>query len=169
MTARTGDSARAPRARPGDRAASAQQFILFFDRHIRGFAAGSGRHSDAAQAVLLWLDARHQATASEIARALQLDRGYLSRILQAFRRDALIGEDLAADRRARFVRLTARGRRLAAALRRARRRRLDGLFDRLSAAEAQALLAAMRRIELILGPKALGPKALGTKALGAGL
>lgn len=150
MTARTNDSARPLRTRSDDRAAAAQRFIVFFNHHIRDFATQPGRHSENEQAVLALLHTRREATASEIARALQLDRGYLSRILQAFRHDALIAEDAAADRRARFLRLTARGRKHAAAVQRSRRRRLDGLFDRLSAAQARALVSAMRRIELIL-------------------
>jgi DNA-binding MarR family transcriptional regulator len=152
MTARTSASARSS-SRRSDRAASAQRFIHFFDRHIRDVAARAGRHSDTEQAILLWLETRGEATASEIARGLALDRGYLSRILQAFRRNALIAEGAAADRRARFVRLTPRGRKRVAALQRERRRRLGALFDHLSAADAQALVAAMRRIEVLLSAR----------------
>jgi DNA-binding MarR family transcriptional regulator len=150
MTARTSASARSSRVPSQDRAASAQRFILFFDRHIRAYHDTAGRYSDTAQSILLALAARRECTASEIAKALQLDRGYLSRILQAFRLEALIAEAGSADRRARVLRLTARGRRRAAALQRAKRRRLGALFDRLSAAEAQTVIAAMREIELIL-------------------
>ena len=150
MTARTSASARSSRVPSQDRAASAQRFILFFDRHIRAYRETAGRYSDTEQGILLALAQRRECTASEIARALQLDRGYLSRILQAFRSEALIAEVSGADRRARVLKLTGRGRRLAVALQRAKRRRLGALFDRLSAAEAQALVAAMREIELIL-------------------
>jgi DNA-binding MarR family transcriptional regulator len=150
MTARTSASARSSHVPSQDRAASAQRFIVFFDRHIRGLRESHGRHSDTEQSILLALAARRECTASEVARVLQLDRGYLSRILQAFRREALVAETSGADRRARVLKLTARGRRLAAALQRAKRRRFAALFERLSAADAQALITAMREIELIL-------------------
>ena len=66
--------------------------------------------------VIYELGARRQATASELARDLELDPGYLSRIVRRFDKQGLIArKPSASDRRQTELRLTPDGRRTSAA------------------------------------------------------
>lgn len=102
--------------------------------------------------VLYELSARRSATASDLARDLALDAGYLSRILKAFRRDGLI-EGTPAKEDARRVRLTltAKGRETFAPLDRRSRDEVGAVLSALPAPAQARLVRAMRAIEEILG------------------
>lgn len=115
--------------------------------HGSGFTLGEAR-------VLYELGTQAAPTAGAVAAALDLDPGYLSRLLAQFERAGLVRRR-ASQRDARFadLRLTPRG------------RRAFGKLDRLADAQAQTALsalppatraeltAAMETIETILGPK----------------
>ena len=135
-----------------DHALAAHRFIQFFDQHIRApyLRTGGRPSSGASRQVLLALGSRQAFTATRIAQELRIDRGYLSRILNAFRERAIIvGISSNTDGRVHQLRLTRKGRRMIESIQRGRDRRLRTIFGGLSTEDAHAVIAAMRRIELI--------------------
>jgi len=91
-------------------------------------------------------------TASDIARTLDLDAGYLSRTLRNFEKRGLIERKAAAnDARQSLVMLSPRGRKAFAPLERRSQRDVAALLDRLAPAEQDRLVAAMSTIEALLG------------------
>jgi DNA-binding MarR family transcriptional regulator len=135
-----------------ERVLAAHRFIQFFDQHIRApyLRTEAGPSPSASQQVLLALGSRQELTATKIAQELRIDRGYLSRILNAFQEQAMIaGINSKTDGRVHQLRLTAKGRKMVESIRRGRDRRLRTIFSGLSVQDTQAVIAAMRRIELI--------------------
>ena len=102
--------------------------------------------------ILYELSARGSATASELARDLALDAGYLSRILKAFRRDGLIaGTPAKEDARRVRLTLTAQGRETFAPLDRRSHDEVGAVLSVLPAPAQARLVRAMRTVEEILG------------------
>jgi DNA-binding MarR family transcriptional regulator/GNAT superfamily N-acetyltransferase len=102
--------------------------------------------------ILYELSARGSATASELARDLALDAGYLSRILKAFRRDGLIaGTPAKEDARRVRLTLTAKGQETFAPLDRRSHDEVGAALSALPAPAQARLVRAMRTIEEILG------------------
>ena len=95
---------------------------------------------------------RKNATAVELARDLDLDAGYLSRILQDFEKRGLLTRtpDLY-DRRQSHLSLTDRGRKEFAPLDRRSGEESANLLERVPLAERPRLIAAMHTIETLLG------------------
>lgn len=90
--------------------------------------------------------------ASDIARRLDLDAGYLSRLLQTFEKRGLVVRVRSrTDARRSELALTARGRRTFAPLERRSDREVGAMLARLSDADRSRLVAAMRGIEALLG------------------
>jgi len=107
---------------------------------------------------LLWeLSQRGQTTAAELARDLDLDPGYLSRLLRAFKDAGLIRSVRSSDD-ARHLHLTlsAAGKRAFAPLDRQSAADVDALLAALPDAEQRALLEAMATIETLLGERPRG-------------
>ena len=107
---------------------------------------------------LLWeLSQRGQTTAAELARDLDLDPGYLSRLLRAFKDAGLIRSVRSSDD-ARHLHLTlsAAGKRAFAPLDRQSAADVDTLLAALPDAEQRALLQAMATIETLLGERPRG-------------
>ncbi|MEP6739417.1 MAG: helix-turn-helix domain-containing GNAT family N-acetyltransferase [Caldimonas sp.] len=104
---------------------------------------------------LLWEFAhRERTTAAELARDLDLDPGYLSRLLRAFKNRKLIrGERSTDDARHLHLSITAAGQRAFAPLDRRTEARIEGLLSPLPDAEQRALLRAMAEIETLLGER----------------
>jgi DNA-binding MarR family transcriptional regulator/ribosomal protein S18 acetylase RimI-like enzyme len=101
--------------------------------------------------VLYELAHRRSPTASELARDLRLDPGYLSRIVQRFRRGGLITtESPPRDARRRMLALTARGRAAFAPLDARARHDVGGLLATLPDVEQERVVSAMRTIESAL-------------------
>jgi DNA-binding MarR family transcriptional regulator/predicted GNAT family acetyltransferase len=92
--------------------------------------------------------------ASAIGRTLDLDAGYLSRILHNFERGGLIDRRQQADRRRAAIRLTEAGEAAFAPLDAASRATVGGLLARLPEAGQDALVLAMARIERLLDSRA---------------
>ncbi len=104
---------------------------------------------------VLWeLAHRGDTTAGELARALNLDPGYLSRIVAGFGRRGLVARTVSAtDRRRQQLALTKRGRRAFAPLDRRSHDEVGALLQRLTPEERRRLLAAMRTVESLLGDR----------------
>ena len=91
-------------------------------------------------------------TASEIGRALDLDAGYLSRVLRNFAKRGLIRRTASAsDARQSHLALSARGRRIFAPLQRRSQRNTAAMLGKLKATDQARLIAAMNTIETLLG------------------
>lgn len=102
---------------------------------------------------LLWeLAHRGDATAGDLARTLNLDAGYVSRLLAGFRRRGLIARQVSTtDRRRRQLALTRRGARAFAPLDRRAHDEVAAELTRLAAGERRQLLQALRTVESLLG------------------
>ena len=105
---------------------------------------------------LLWeLAHRDQLTATELARELDLDAGYLSRLLRGFKERGLIKSTRAADdARHQHLSLTAAGKRAFAPINARSQTDVSALLATLGEAQQQQLLAAMTSIEQMLGEPA---------------
>jgi DNA-binding MarR family transcriptional regulator/GNAT superfamily N-acetyltransferase len=104
--------------------------------------------------VLHALAHRDGATASWLGRELDLDLGYLSRILREFERSGLIQRHQSAqDGRQALISLTAAGRDAFEPLDRASQREVANLLAPLPDAEQERLVAALRLIGRLLGDR----------------
>jgi DNA-binding MarR family transcriptional regulator/GNAT superfamily N-acetyltransferase len=103
--------------------------------------------------VLYELANRENPSAKEIASELDLDPGYLSRIVQKFEDDGLLTrKPLPADRRQHQLSLTAKGRQAFAKLDRSSHDNVADMLATLRDTDRQRLTGAMAAIELLLGP-----------------
>ena len=107
-----------------------------------------------AEARLLWeLAHRGGATAAELSRQLDLDPGYLSRLLSGLKKRRLLSATRSArDGRIEQLALSAAGRRAFAPLDARSRAQVEMLLAALSDDAQQQLLASMARIERLLWP-----------------
>jgi DNA-binding MarR family transcriptional regulator/GNAT superfamily N-acetyltransferase len=104
--------------------------------------------------VLYELAHRDRTTASELARDLALDPGYLSRILRGFANLGLIERTPSeVDGRRSLLALTARGREVFAPLDARSGDEIGALLGRLSDDDQERVVAAMRTIETLLGDR----------------
>ena len=136
-----------------DRIAAVRRFNRFYTRHLGALNHGFLRSpfSLTEARVLYEIAHRDRPTATEIARDLGLDAGYVSRILKAFRARTLIDSEASeADGRRNLLALTAQGGRAFAALDKASRDDVDALLAGLPAPEQTRLLGAMATIEDLL-------------------
>jgi len=105
--------------------------------------------------VLYELAHRDQPAASDLARDLGLDAGYLSRILRRFEARGLIDRAPSpADRRQSLLRLTRRGRSAFAPLERRARAEAAAMLGRLPTQGQRQVVEAMSTIEQLLAPPA---------------
>jgi DNA-binding MarR family transcriptional regulator/N-acetylglutamate synthase-like GNAT family acetyltransferase len=102
--------------------------------------------------VLYEIGQRGECTASELGADLDLDLGYLSRLLQGLKRQRLVqGEPAKHDARRRRLTLTPKGRKTFAALDAGSRRAVGDMLNPLRAPEREKLLRAMETVESVLG------------------
>src|SRR5579863_3806762 len=102
--------------------------------------------------VLYEIAGGRSSTATEIGRALDLDAGYLSRVLRNFEKRGLIRRKVSArDARQSHLTLTARGRAAYAPLERRSQHDTGAMLGKLAPAEQARLIAAMITIETLLG------------------
>ena len=96
-------------------------------------------------------------TAKDIGRALDLDAGYLSRVLRNFEKRGLIGRRTSRqDARQSHLTLTARGAKVFAPFEKRSQAQVADMLGRLKTDEQAKLVAAMETIETLLGePPAL--------------
>jgi DNA-binding MarR family transcriptional regulator/GNAT superfamily N-acetyltransferase len=101
--------------------------------------------------VLYEIAINHSPTASEIARSLDLDAGYLSRVLRDFERRGLIRKRASPkDGRQSHLTLTPRGRKSFMPLDARSQRDTAAMLGKLAPAEQARLIAAMTAIETLL-------------------
>ena len=137
-----------------DGVATVRQFNRFYTRRIGVLNQGFLRSpfSLAEARVLYELKHRKEPTASEIADALALDSGYLSRILRKFERERLVRKQVSSrDSRKSLLALTRRGESAFAGINRESDREIGTMLQALSAAQRRRLLQSMREIERLLG------------------
>src|SRR5882724_9510486 len=135
------------------RIAAVRRFSRFYTRQL-GLLQESlvdTRFSLAQARVLYELAHRDKITASELAADLDLDHGYLSRILRRFGDDGLLKKVRApSDGRQSLIAITAKGRKAFAPLSRNSHDQVAGLLGRLGEAEQARVIAAMATVETLL-------------------
>jgi DNA-binding MarR family transcriptional regulator/N-acetylglutamate synthase-like GNAT family acetyltransferase len=111
------------------------------------------------EARIIYEIAQHPGlTATDLARALALDAGFLSRTLQTLQQREIVARKASkADRRASEIALTAKGRAAFAELDNRSRRDVAGLLGKLDEGERAAVVDAMTVIEHALEPPAQKP------------
>ncbi len=90
-------------------------------------------------------------TASDIIGLIDIDKGYMSRILKKFKKNKLIFKaSSATDKRAVFLRLSAKGEKEFEVLNKASDQQVENLFKNLSDKECGALAQKMSAIQKLL-------------------
>jgi len=131
-----------------------RRFNRFYTRRIGALRAGLvGSPYPLPEARLIYeLGRRRRCTATELRAELDLDAGYLSRMLAALGRRGLVrAERSAEDARARLLSLTARGREAFALLDRRSRAEVSAMLRELAAPDRERLVGAMRTVHSLLG------------------
>lgn len=139
---------------PTDRIKTVRAFNRFYTRRIGVLDEGLlDSPFTLAESRLLWEFAHHDSpTATDLARALDLDAGYLSRLLRSFKERGLItSTPSATDARQAHLSLTAAGRQAFAPLDTRSREQVADLLGTLPETQQQQLLQAMSTIEQLLG------------------
>ncbi len=137
-----------------ERIAAVRRFNRFYTRQLgvlrktyldSSYSLGEAR-------LLYEIAQRRSPTATEIVRALDLDAGYLSRVLQNFEKRGLIQRQVSArDTRQSHVALSASGRKAFAPLERRSQREAGATLEKLKPANQARLVTAMHTIETLLG------------------
>jgi DNA-binding MarR family transcriptional regulator/GNAT superfamily N-acetyltransferase len=138
------------------RIATVRGFNRFYTRQIgvlrkrfldSPFSLGEAR-------VLYEIASGRAPTASDVGRALDLDAGYLSRVLRQFEKRGLVQREASAsDGRQSHLTLSPRGRKAYAPLERGSQRDTGAMLDKLAPADQLRLIAAMTTIQTLLGGK----------------
>ena len=140
-----------------------QKIGVLGDEHLRSpFSLTEAR-------VLYELAHRDRPTATELARDLGLDAGYLSRILRGFARRRLISRERSTtDSRRTLLALTEAGRKAFQPLDSRTRATVGRLLNRLPPAHQVRLIHAMRDVETLLGdgPERSAPYLLRSHRIG---
>jgi len=137
-----------------ERIAAVRRFSRFYTRQL-GLLQESlvhTRFSLTKARVLYELAHRETVTASELAADLDLDHGYLSRILRRFGDEGLLKKMRAAnDGRQSVISITAKGRKAFAPLNKNSHDQVASMLERLNATDQQRITGAMASIESLLG------------------
>jgi DNA-binding MarR family transcriptional regulator/GNAT superfamily N-acetyltransferase len=111
--------------------------------------------------VLYELAHRDAVTATALAADLNLDHGYLSRILRGFGEAGLVAKKRAPDdARQSLITITAKGRKAFAPLNQASRDQVAALLGKLSDADQERVVGAMSRVENLLGAQKPAARAI---------
>src|SRR3954470_18798119 len=136
------------------RIAAVRRFSRFYTRQL-GLLRESlvhTRFSLTEARVLYELANRESVTASELAAALDLDHGYLSRILRRFAEQGLLGKKRAPDdARQSVITITAKGRKAFAPLNKGSYDQVAAMLEQLSVADQARVVGAMTTVESLLG------------------
>src|SRR5215813_715694 len=107
--------------------------------------------------VLYEVGQRRAATATAVAKSLDLDPGYLSRMIAKFVDQKLVAKSpSAADRRQYDLKLTSKGRAAFRRLDRGSQDQVAGMIGDLTRTELERMIGAMRTIEGLLSPRPAG-------------
>jgi DNA-binding MarR family transcriptional regulator/GNAT superfamily N-acetyltransferase len=108
-------------------------------------------HTLAEARVLFELGSRKSATATELGREMDVDLGYLSRLVQGLKRRGLVqGRRSAEDARRKLLTLTPKGQKTFQALDSRSRKEVGELLAGLAAADRAALVDAMATVQGVL-------------------
>jgi DNA-binding MarR family transcriptional regulator/GNAT superfamily N-acetyltransferase len=141
-----------------ERVAAVRRFNRFYTRRIGVLREGFVDSAFSLTELRLLYELAHwpggKPTASELGQELDLDAGYLSRILRSFRKRGLIaGKASEADGRQTHLWLTAQGERTFAPLESRTRDEVAAMLGKLSVGRQGELVAAMQTIESLLDGK----------------
>jgi DNA-binding MarR family transcriptional regulator/GNAT superfamily N-acetyltransferase len=142
------------------RIAAVRRFSRFYTRQL-GLLQESlvhTRFSLTEARVLYELAHRDTVTASELAAYLDLDHGYLSRILRRFGEEGLLKKARAEnDARQSVISITAKGRKAFAPLNKNSHDQVAAMLQRLQPPQQQRVVGAMAAVEALLGdaPKSI--------------
>src|SRR5690349_15740043 len=135
------------------RIASVRRFNRFYTRQIgvlrktyldSQYSLGEGR-------ILYEIANWDRITATDVGRALDLDAGYLSRVLRNFEKRGLITRQTSAkDARQSHLALSERGRKAFAPLEQRSQQQTRAMLDKLDSAQQSRIVAAMHTIEQLL-------------------
>jgi DNA-binding MarR family transcriptional regulator/GNAT superfamily N-acetyltransferase len=131
-----------------------RRFNRFYTRRIGALQPGYlGSAFPLPQARVLYeLGQRGESSASELGAELELDPGYLSRLLQGLRRQGLVrGEPAREDARRVRLALTAKGRKAYRRLDARSRDEVAGMLGKLAAPQQARLVGALQTVESVLG------------------
>jgi len=145
-----------PEANFDQRVAAVRRFNRFYTQKIGVLREGynDSPFSLAEARVLYELAHRERPAASELARDLGLDPGYLSRILAGFEKKRLLAcERSAADKRKTHLVLTEKGERAFAPINVRSRHEIGAWLGALAAPEQERLVGAMHAIEGLLAAR----------------
>jgi DNA-binding MarR family transcriptional regulator/N-acetylglutamate synthase-like GNAT family acetyltransferase len=143
------------------RIAAVRRFNRFYTRQIGVLRKTylDSSYSLGEMRVLYEIAHADRPTASDIGRALDVDAGYLSRVLRNFEKRGLISRKASAkDARQSRLALTARGRQIFGPLEQRSQDDVAKLLDKLGAKEQARLVEAMETIGSLLGANADGAK-----------
>jgi DNA-binding MarR family transcriptional regulator/GNAT superfamily N-acetyltransferase len=146
---------------PKSSISAVRRFNRFYTRRIGVLQPGYlGSPFPLPQARVLYeLGERGETTASELGADLDLDLGYLSRLLQGLRRQGLVhGEASKEDARRVRLALTAKGRRAYQSLDARSREEVAGMLGKLAAPEQAKLVQALETVENALKSNSIDEK-----------
>jgi DNA-binding MarR family transcriptional regulator/N-acetylglutamate synthase-like GNAT family acetyltransferase len=136
------------------RVEAVRRFNRFYTRRIGALRAGLlGSAFSLPEARLLYeLGQSARCTATDLGAELDLDAGYLSRLLQGLKRRGLVqGKAAPQDARRSLLSLTRQGRRAYALLDSRSRDEVAGMLSKLPSRDQAGLVGAMNTIETLLG------------------
>ena len=136
------------------RVAAVRRFNRFYTRQIGALRKNflDSPYSLGEARVLYEIGNGNARTATEIGRSLDLDAGYLSRVLRDFEKRALIRRETSErDARQSHLTLAPRGRKAFALLNRLSQHDIGAMLGKLAPARQTQLIAAMNLIEQLLG------------------
>jgi DNA-binding MarR family transcriptional regulator/N-acetylglutamate synthase-like GNAT family acetyltransferase len=139
------------------RIASVRRFNRFYTRQIGVLRKTylDSPYSLGEMRVLYEIAHGDATTAKDIGRALDLDAGYLSRVLRNFERRGLITRQASEkDARQSHLSLTARGRQAIEPAEKRSQRDVGGMLAKLEPGDQSELISAMQTIERLLGEPA---------------
>ena len=142
------------------RVAAVRRFTRFYTRQIGLLQEGllDSAFSLTEARVLYELAHREPTTATALAADLDLDAGYLSRILRRFDEKGLVAKKRAPnDARRSFIAITAKGRKAFAPLNKGSRDQVAAMLGRLDPAEQERVVGAMAIVENLLTPSSTPP------------
>jgi DNA-binding MarR family transcriptional regulator/GNAT superfamily N-acetyltransferase len=142
-----------------DQALDIRAFNRFYTRRIGVLAPKLDSDFTLPEARLMWELAHHApVSAAALSKSLQLDAGYLSRLLRGLKNRGLLASQAhPSDGRQTLLKLSAAGKRAFVPLDREGTAKAEAMLAPLSALQRQALLGSMARIQAMLEPDATAP------------